>query len=481
MRSKVCVEETSQEIRQLRAEVHTLRQLLEVHERSVIEQSCKLEQNMGSLQLMQFSIDHASIIAMIVGSDGGFLYANEAASQSLGYSLAGLLSMKLCDINPWVTENAWENEWEKLKQLGSFSIATEYKTRYGSALPVEVTYNYLKFKDGEYICVFARDITERKQAEKHLQKAYDELEDRVDERTLELKQSNEALQKEAFVRKRMEEKLKLSASKLVQSNQEIRYFLYIASHHLQEPIRKAMLFGDRLQNKYGSVLGDEAQNDTRRMKTALMQMQNLMNDLRTYARVTIEEQPFVPVDLSSVSRGVLSDLKRLIQETGGRVEVGDLATIEADPSQIQQLLQNIIVNALKFHKEKEPPVIRIHGRFINGDKPGTDDHAPANKLYELTVEDNGIGFNEKYNERIFGVFQRLHAQNEYEGTGIGLSICRKIVERHHGTITAESKPGQGSTFFITLPVLQHGRESDDEEISRVCQEEDRLHAKDTNI
>jgi signal transduction histidine kinase len=157
----------------------------------------------------------------------------------------------------------------------------------------------------------------------------------------------------------------------------------------------------------------------------------------------------VPVDLNKVVREVVSDLEVGIEKKGGHIEVGNLMTIDADPSQMRQLLQNLIGNALKFSKKDVPPVVKIHGKVIY-DEGST----PDNGYYQITIEDNGIGFDEKYAERIFDVFQRLHGRQEYEGSGIGLSICRKIVERHNGKIMAKSSPGKGSTFIVTLPIKQ---------------------------
>lgn len=175
-------------------------------------------------------------------------------------------------------------------------------------------------------------------------------------------------------------------------------------------------------------------------------MQNLINDLLAFSRVTTRARPFVPVNLQEVTREVLSDLEARIERSAGRVEVGDLPTIDADPTQMRQLLQNLISNALKFHRENEPPVVKVRGKILRGES------------CELVVEDNGIGFDEKYRERIFGIFERLHGRNEYEGTGVGLSICKEIVERHGGSIKVRSAPGQGATFVITLPVRQPGEE-----------------------
>ena len=151
---------------------------------------------------------------------------------------------------------------------------------------------------------------------------------------------------------------------------------------------------------------------------------------------------------------MVSDLEGRIFDTGGRVEVGALPTIEAEPLQMRQLLQNLIGNGLKFHRQGEPPVVRIEGRLLDTSDPHAEDTAPGPRRCEIQVQDNGIGFEEVYSERIFELFQRLHGRDEYEGTGMGLAICRKIVTRHGGTISAHSAPGQGATFIVTLAVTQ---------------------------
>jgi light-regulated signal transduction histidine kinase (bacteriophytochrome) len=200
------------------------------------------------------------------------------------------------------------------------------------------------------------------------------------------------------------------------------------------------------------------------MQNAAIRMEALIDDLLTLSRVTTRAQPFMPTNLTQVVQEVLSDLEVRIQQTGGRIEVGELPTLEADPIQMRQLLQNLIGNALKFHRAEEPPAIKIYSqRLTERERRPTDSEAGArtratgmnsSERCQIFIEDNGIGFDEKYTSRIFNAFQRLHGRSEYEGTGMGLAICRKIVERHDGSITAQSVLGQGSTFVVTLPLQQ---------------------------
>jgi signal transduction histidine kinase len=190
------------------------------------------------------------------------------------------------------------------------------------------------------------------------------------------------------------------------------------------------------------------------MQNAAERMQTLINDLLTLSRIMTKAQPFVPVDLAQVVQEVLSDLEVRIEHTRGQVEVGELCTIDADPLQMRQLLQNLIGNALKFHQDVEPPRVRIYSQLLKGEQQQSTGNSAIPALCQILVEDNGIGFDEKYKDRIFNPFQRLHGRSEYEGTGMGLAICRKIVERHNGSITVQSGLGQGSTFIVTLPLQQ---------------------------
>jgi PAS domain S-box-containing protein len=241
---------------------------------------------------------------------------------------------------------------------------------------------------------------------------------------------------------------------LARSNAELDKFAHVASHDLQEPLRKILAFGERLKTKYGEVLTEQGYDYLERMQKAAERMQTLINDLLTLSRIRTKAQPFIPVDLAQVVREVLSDLEVRIEQSKGQVEVDELPTLDADPLQMRQLLQNLIGNALKFHPKVEPPRVRIYSQLLKAEDPKPLGNSAKDTLCQICVEDNGIGFDEEYLDRIFNPFQRLHGRNDYEGTGMGLAICRKIVERHNGSITAQSSRGQGSTFIVTLPLQQ---------------------------
>lgn len=268
--------------------------------------------------------------------------------------------------------------------------------------------------------------------------------------------------KDITERKLSEDKLAHKAAELTRSNAELEQFAFVASHDLQEPLRKIQAFGDRLKLKCQNVQLDEGKDYLERMQSAAARMQTLINDLLTFSRIIRSSQPFMPVDLESVTKEVLGDLEVRIEKSNAQVQVGRLPTIEADPTQMRQLMQNLIGNALKFQTPGATPMIQIDAQLVTRDQIREDagfpkpppSAKPDDKFCVLTVQDNGIGFEEQYLEKIFAVFQRLHGRGEYEGTGVGLAVCRRITDRHGGLITAQSKPGEGSIFIVILPLLQ---------------------------
>ena len=239
-----------------------------------------------------------------------------------------------------------------------------------------------------------------------------------------------------------QEEMRLYTRALEVSNKELQDFVFVASHDLQEPLRKIQSFGEFLQEEYGAQLEGNGKDYLERMRSAAGRMQTLINDLLTLTRVTTKAKPFEPTELSHVLRDVVSDLEIRIQEKKSKVEVGPLPVLEADATQMRQLFQNLVGNALKFQKKGVPPEVKVTAEVLEGSR------------CRIQVRDNGIGFDNRYAEQIFKVFERLHGRDEYEGTGIGLAVCRKVVERHNGTISAEGFPGEGAVFTVTLPLKQ---------------------------
>jgi len=264
--------------------------------------------------------------------------------------------------------------------------------------------------------------------------------------------------KDITERKRTEETLARKAAELARSNAELEQFAYVASHDLQEPLRKIQAFGDRLKSKCDAAKLEDGRDYLERMQSAAARMQTLINDLLTFSRVISATQPFVPVDLAAVTKEVLTDLEVRIEQNKAKIELGPLPTIEADPLQMRQLLQNLVGNALKFQPPNAQPVIKIQAQTIQSPFVTNPDAEANDEICELIVQDNGIGFEEKYLDKIFAMFQRLHGRSEYEGTGVGLAVCRRITDRHGGTITATSKPGEGATFIVRVPTRQQTTE-----------------------
>ena len=227
--------------------------------------------------------------------------------------------------------------------------------------------------------------------------------------------------------------------KLKRSNEDLEQFAYIVSHDLQEPLRKVTAFGGLLRTRAAAALDETCRDYLDRMTNAATRMQRLILDLLEFSRVSTHGHPFQPVALRPLIMEVLGDLEKRLADSGGAVIVEDLPTLHADALQMQQLFQNLIGNALKFAKPGVVPEVRVACRLLD------------NQELEITVSDNGIGFDEKYLDKIFLPFQRLHTRDEYEGTGIGLAICRKIAIRHGGALSARSQVGQGATFVIRLP------------------------------
>jgi len=247
-------------------------------------------------------------------------------------------------------------------------------------------------------------------------------------------------------RKLAERRLAAQRRELQRSNAALNEFAFVASHDLQEPLRKILSFGERLGTSAGPVLDGNARQYLERMLSAAARMRTLISDLLAYSQVATSSEPFAATDLAAIAREVVTDLETAIADAGGRIAVAELPVIDADALQMRRLLQNLLGNALKFRRKDVPVVVDL-GASSSGDGTCT-----------ITVSDNGIGFKTEHAEKIFRLFERLHARAQYDGSGMGLAICRKIVERHGGSIAATSTTGQGATFIVTLPVTQAAAE-----------------------
>lgn len=306
--------------------------------------------------------------------------------------------------------------------------------------PVLYNANIQNNEYGEPIGVLAsaRDITELRKAQLELNNYKDNLEKQIDERTKELEITNKELKNEIAERKIAEIKMETLMGELKRSNRELQQFAYVASHDLQEPIRMVASFTQLLERRYKGRLDDDADDFIKFIVEGATRMQHLIEDLLTYSRVTTSAEPFNKIDLEDVYKESIANLKLMIDETNAEITHDPLPRVSADRSQIIQLFQNLLGNSMKF-KGKEDPKIHIS---VN-----RDDYS-----WVFEFADNGIGISPDHQERIFRVFQRLHTREEYPGTGIGLAVCEKIVQRHGGRIWIESKPGEGAKFFFTLPI-----------------------------
>lgn len=276
-----------------------------------------------------------------------------------------------------------------------------------------------------------------KQSAETLRRAKDDLEIKVAERTEELRDANAHLAVELDERRRAEQRLAQYAGELARSNAELEQFAYVASHDLQEPLRMVASFTQLLARRYRGKLDKDADEFIGFAVDGANRMQTLINDLLAYSRVGTRGKPFTPVDCGAVLQMALDNLARSMEESGATVTHDPLPTVPADEVQLTQLFQNLIANAIKFRGQASP---QIH---ISAEKQGPQ--------WLFAVRDNGIGIAPEHRERIFMVFQRLHHRSEYPGTGIGLAICKKIVERYGGRIWVDSRPHAGSTFYFSIP------------------------------
>ena len=359
-----------------------------------------------------FDLSHDGVV--FVGLDGPIEEANDAYLDMVGYDLGELIGVTYQQLTPtrWAAMEAEIVDQQLMSRGYTDEYEKEYIRKEGSVFPVAVRSILVRDEAGTPVRIMGivRDITEQKEAK-------------------------EALERHAL--------------DLARSNEELEQFAYVASHDLQEPLRKIRAFGALLADEKQESLDEEGRQYIDFMTDAAARMQTLVSDLLALSRVTTAAQPFEDLPLSDVFDTVLSDLSVSLDEAEGYVEVAEVPTIEADRTQMDQLFRNLIGNALKFRKPGVAP--RVTVRMAAEAKPLPAIPGPA---HTIVVADNGIGFEPSQGSKLFQPFKRLHARHQYEGAGIGLAICEKIVLRHHGRITATGTPGEGATFTVTLPRRQ---------------------------
>lgn len=271
---------------------------------------------------------------------------------------------------------------------------------------------------------------------------------------------NKNLEMEVYERKASEEKVKELNHKLLENierlesaNRDLDRFAFMASHDLQEPLRKMLMFSDRLGYKFNDVLDEEGRMFISRIQHSGERMQALIKDILLFSKTSIEKPVFVESNLNDILSDVLVEMDTIITEKHAKIECEQLPMLQVNPILMRPLFHNLINNAIKYSKKEVDPIVKIYSEFSVGQN-GYGRNEVKNKYCRIYVEDNGIGFDQKYSEQIFGMFKRLHLHSEFEGTGIGLALCKKIVEEHNGFITARSKINEGSVFIISLPVQQ---------------------------
>lgn len=368
-------------------------------------------------------LDAVTVGMWVSDKDGHIQFFNQCWLNFTGRELIQELAHK------WTGEEVHPDDWSACKKI--------YTTKFNSAEAFEHEYRLLRY-DGEYrwfhedvrpyfteggdhrgfvaTCI---DITERKQA------------------------------------------ILLANKELQVKNKELEQFAYVASHDLQEPLRKIQSFGELLKSRFSETLPEQAADYIERMHRSASRMRLLIDDLLTYSRISTRIKPYTKIDLNQELKHVISDLEIMIKENNAEIIAEELPEIYADPSQIRQLLMNLISNGIKYHRIDVSPVVNITYRIDIRVNPAVDSIKEV-EMVNLIISDNGIGLDEQYAHKIFEPFQRLHGRNEYEGSGIGLAICKKIIERHKGLFSVSSKQTTGAEFTATLPRYQVQGECHDE-------------------
>jgi PAS domain S-box-containing protein len=388
------------------------------------------------------SLIEASLDPLVtINPDGTISDVNEATIRATGVQRKELVGTRFSEY--FMDPDRAKAGYETVFREGTVTdYALELRHRDGHVTPV--LYNAAVFRDeaGGVAGIFAaaRDVTERKRAEDALLAAYNELDDRVKERTADLVEANRSLEREIAEHRATSAALKQRSRELARSNEELQQFAYIASHDLQEPLRAISGFTELLERRYSGQLDEKADRYINFIVDGTNQMQRVIQDLLAYSRVQTKAHGFGLIDANQAVEQALRNLQVSIRDRGAVVSIdGRLPECYADGIQITQVFQNLIANALKFQRPGATPEIRISAEREGG-------------AWRFRVADNGIGIDARHLDRIFMLFQRLHAKGEYEGTGIGLAICKRIVERHGGTIAVQSTPGAGSTFSFTIPI-----------------------------
>ena len=393
----------------------------------------------------QAGLINLSFDAVIVGKlDGGIESWNRGAEELYGYSEGEAQGNVTHELLSTVFPVPWSKIEEKLNTGGIWEGELQHITKYGDKVIVLSRIQVINGEDGSKMLLETnRNITHRKQIEMYNKKLLEEerqLTEELSATNEELQATTEELQTSNDELILAQNNLRDMVNKLKISNRELEQFAYVASHDLQEPLRMVSSFTQLLERRYKDKLDDDANDYIGFVVEGAQRMKNLIDDLLAFSRLNTTVREFEVVLMDVALDDVLINLKAYIRDHNAQISHDRLPTIKGDPIQINQLLQNLIANAIKFHGDK-PPQIQISAQEF-GDK------------WLFSIRDNGIGIDPKHQDQIFSIFKRLHTREDYEGTGIGLSICKRIVERHGGNIWVESELGKGSTFFFTIPYFE---------------------------
>jgi len=368
-----------------------LSQLGEVHANAV-----------RALRLSQFSVEHAGEGIIWLGETGKVLFVNDAACRQLNYQRDELLRMHAADLNPaHQDQDAWTAHWKELSQHGSLLFETTLHRKDGTSFAAEIAANHLRFEKLEYNFAFIRDVSERKAAA---------------------------------------ERLIATVEELTRSNTELERFAHVAAHDLQEPVRSVVSFAQLLERRVGDRLDSSEREILDFLVAGAKRMHALVHDLLAYAQVNPTAVPLAPTECADAFRAAVENLDARIRETNAHIEAAPLPRVEGDAGQLVQLFQNLLSNALKFSRPGVAPDIRVTAERAEG-------------RWTIAVADNGIGIDPAYTSQLFTLFRRLHS-SQYPGTGLGLALCKRIVERHGGRIWLQAAPDAGTTVLFTLKAAE---------------------------
>jgi PAS domain S-box-containing protein len=357
--------------------------------------------------------------ALTLNQQGIILYANSRISEMIGIPLSALIGLPfdhfIAKENRSFYNTLFTTSW-------SGDCKGEVELHYnGRQTPVQLSLTVLELDEGLSLSIIITDLSLQKTTQRKLEENNRQLE--------------------------------LLNQTLENSNHDLQQFASVASHDLQEPLRKIQMFGNLLKKRTTGILGNEEIAYLEKIISSTERMKTLIVDILNYSRLSADNAEFLPADLNYLLKELIEDFELMLADKKGKIFYKDLPVLEVNRGQMRQVFQNLISNALKFSKEDVPPVINIKAKLLS-EKSFTGQENVNGGFCLLTIEDNGIGFDEKYAGTIFSLFQRLHPKDSFEGTGIGLSITKKIIEKHQGLIQAKSIPGTGTKFMIVLPLKQ---------------------------